>query len=307
MGLNFLACMLSCLVVSDSLWQHGPTRLCCPWNFPGKNTGVGCHFLLQGIFLTQGSNSHLLHLLHWQADSLPLLPPGKPTFLGGGLMPSSMPTVAMRILRDGAWLLDLTDGSWVPRPRPRIPMQSVAEAQAVWWKMVVKALYKSTLFFFFCSSNAKIWQERGHFHWFLAHSEILEVSGEAVVGKFTAQLCWPSKFRWESKYIIGSWVFSFFAGEQTSYERGSENSSKYVHDDVLTFWEKRLLGKKQSSRFQNFLFAFPGLLLPETKKQVEKQWFKHNSGRYKSILVQFFCIMSGIFGDINSLFTTLYK
>ena len=35
-----------------------------------KNTGVGCHFLLQGIFLTQVSNSHLLCLLHWQAGSL---------------------------------------------------------------------------------------------------------------------------------------------------------------------------------------------------------------------------------------------
>ena len=46
--------------------------------FPGKNIGVGCHFLLQGIFLTQGSNLHLLHLLHWQLDSLPLEPPGKP-------------------------------------------------------------------------------------------------------------------------------------------------------------------------------------------------------------------------------------
>ena len=40
-----------------------------------KNTGVGCHFLLQRIFLTQGSNSILLHLLHWQMDSLPLAPP----------------------------------------------------------------------------------------------------------------------------------------------------------------------------------------------------------------------------------------
>ena len=40
--------------------------------FPGKNTGVGCHFLLQGIFPTQGLNPHLLCLLHWQADSLPL-------------------------------------------------------------------------------------------------------------------------------------------------------------------------------------------------------------------------------------------
>ena len=45
--------------------------------FPGKNAGVGCHFLLQGIFVTQGWNPCLLHLLHWQADSLPLVPPGK--------------------------------------------------------------------------------------------------------------------------------------------------------------------------------------------------------------------------------------
>ena len=36
----------------------------CLWNSPGKNTGVGCHFLLQGIFLTQGSNLNLLRLLH---------------------------------------------------------------------------------------------------------------------------------------------------------------------------------------------------------------------------------------------------
>ena len=39
---------------------------------PGKNTGVGCYAFLQGIFLTQGSNPSLLHLLHWQMDSLPL-------------------------------------------------------------------------------------------------------------------------------------------------------------------------------------------------------------------------------------------
>ena len=40
--------------------------------FPDKNTGAGCRFLFQGIFLTQGSNPYLLCLLHWQADSLPL-------------------------------------------------------------------------------------------------------------------------------------------------------------------------------------------------------------------------------------------
>ena len=41
-----------------------------PWGFPGKNTGVGCHFLLQETFPTQGSNTHHLHLLQWQVDSL---------------------------------------------------------------------------------------------------------------------------------------------------------------------------------------------------------------------------------------------
>ena len=53
---------------------HGlqPARLLCLWNFPGKNTTVGGCFLLQGIFLTQGSNPCFLHLLQCQVDSLPL-------------------------------------------------------------------------------------------------------------------------------------------------------------------------------------------------------------------------------------------
>ena len=41
-------------------------------NFAGNNTGMSCHFLLQGIFLIHRSNPHLLHLPHWQEDSLPL-------------------------------------------------------------------------------------------------------------------------------------------------------------------------------------------------------------------------------------------
>ena len=67
-------------VVSDCVGLHGlqPTRLLCPWNSPGKNTGLGCHTLLHGIIPTQGSNTHLLHLLSWQVDSLPLAPLGKP-------------------------------------------------------------------------------------------------------------------------------------------------------------------------------------------------------------------------------------
>ena len=54
---------VSHLVMSYSLWPHWlePTRLLCPWHSPGKNTGVGSHFLLQGIFPTQGSNPGFPH------------------------------------------------------------------------------------------------------------------------------------------------------------------------------------------------------------------------------------------------------
>ena len=69
-------CVCVCVysVVSDSLWPHElwPARLFCPWDFPGKNTGMGCHFLLQEIFQIQRLNPHLLCLLQWQADSSPL-------------------------------------------------------------------------------------------------------------------------------------------------------------------------------------------------------------------------------------------
>ena len=68
-----------CSMVSDSSRSYGlkPTRLLCPWDFPGKNTGVGCHFLPQGIFPLQVSYPHVLH---WQLDSLSLEPLGKPIF-----------------------------------------------------------------------------------------------------------------------------------------------------------------------------------------------------------------------------------
>ena len=57
-------------VVSDSMRPYGvwPARFLCPWNSPGKNTGVGCHVLLQGIFQTQGLNPNLLWFLHWRQN-----------------------------------------------------------------------------------------------------------------------------------------------------------------------------------------------------------------------------------------------
>ena len=79
-----IAGSLVCMLVRDRFLQscptlfrpHGlqPTRLLHPWDFPGKNTVMGCHFFLQGIFPTQGLNSGLLHcrqilycLSHWRS------------------------------------------------------------------------------------------------------------------------------------------------------------------------------------------------------------------------------------------------
>ena len=61
--IQLCAILLDCSLPSSSV--HGILQ---------KNTGVGCHFLLQGIFQTQGSNPCLLCLLHWQVGSLPLVP-----------------------------------------------------------------------------------------------------------------------------------------------------------------------------------------------------------------------------------------
>ena len=105
---------MPCLVIQSCQTLQGlqPARLLCPWNSPGKNTRVGCHALLQGIFPNQGSNPGLLYclshqgsprILEWvaipssrgfpipgikprsptiQADSLPSESPGKPMNTG---------------------------------------------------------------------------------------------------------------------------------------------------------------------------------------------------------------------------------
>ena len=70
-------CVCVCSVVSDSLGLYGLQPP--PGNSPGNNTGVGCHFLLQGIFPAQGSNPGRLQLLHWQTDGFfTPVPSGKP-------------------------------------------------------------------------------------------------------------------------------------------------------------------------------------------------------------------------------------
>ena len=79
----FQAVLLFYIFMCNS--EHKSTKLyrrqspLCPWDSPGKNTGVGSHALLQGILLTQGWNPDLLS----QADSLPLSHQGSPYLMGG--------------------------------------------------------------------------------------------------------------------------------------------------------------------------------------------------------------------------------
>ena len=65
-------CAQLCLTLCD---PTDSARLLCPWDFPGKKTGVGCHFLFQGIFLIKAVEPGPPAL---QADSLPSEPLGKP-------------------------------------------------------------------------------------------------------------------------------------------------------------------------------------------------------------------------------------
>ena len=76
MNYGVFTCVLSCVCLVVTPWTVA-LQAPHPWDYPGKNTGVGCCSLLHGIFPTQGSN---LCLLHWQVDSSPLSHLGSPVF-----------------------------------------------------------------------------------------------------------------------------------------------------------------------------------------------------------------------------------
>ena len=75
----------------ETLWTI-PTGLLCPWDFPGKNTGVSCHFFIQGISLTQGLNPCLLHLLALAGRFFNTEPLGSPSSLCCCSVTKSWPT-----------------------------------------------------------------------------------------------------------------------------------------------------------------------------------------------------------------------
>ena len=68
--------VLSCVQLFVTLWTVAHQAL-CPWDSPGKNTGVGFYFLLWAIFPSRDWTC-VFCLLHWQVGSLPLAPPGNP-------------------------------------------------------------------------------------------------------------------------------------------------------------------------------------------------------------------------------------
>ena len=86
--------------------RHAPLSV----DSPGKSTGVGCHFLLQGIFPTRGSNPCLLCLLYWQAGSLPLSYRGSPLpnilFINGCIVDRSEDTATLRTHCQNRWKCD---------------------------------------------------------------------------------------------------------------------------------------------------------------------------------------------------------
>ena len=97
------SCVSVCSFMSDSLRPRGlyPTRLLRPWDAPGKNTGVGCHFHLQGIFSAQRLKPSLLLLLHWQTDFFFLAPevPASQVLFGGKMRTSAWETASRIALR----------------------------------------------------------------------------------------------------------------------------------------------------------------------------------------------------------------
>ena len=80
----------SCPTLCDAM-DCSPPGSSVHGDSPGKNTRVGCHALFQGIFPTQGSNPHLLCLLHWQSGSFPLVPLGSPLLIGTSAVCSQFP------------------------------------------------------------------------------------------------------------------------------------------------------------------------------------------------------------------------
>ena len=94
-------CVLNCVWLLATPWTVA-LRVPLSMEFSRQEYWNECHFLLQGIFLTQGSNPHLLHLLHWWVNSLPL------SHLGSPKAALSLPNSQGQLFMPEWWLLSLS-------------------------------------------------------------------------------------------------------------------------------------------------------------------------------------------------------
>ena len=133
-----------------------PARLLCPWNFPGMNTGVGCHFLLQGIFPTPGSNLCLLCLLHWKTDSLPLVTPGKPQ---GSRCRYLNRMIEIEVRHE---LLGFPDGTSGKEPTCQCRRHKRCKFNPWVWKMPWRRAWQPTWVFLPGESHRGVWQATVH-------------------------------------------------------------------------------------------------------------------------------------------------
>ena len=119
----FFFFLLLCSVAQScpTLWLRGQqhTKLLCPWNFPCKNTGVGCNFILQRIFPTQISDLCLLCLLHWQVVSLPLV------------LPFSSVQFSRTVMSNSLWPHELQHAR-PPHPSPTPGVHSDSHPSSQW-------------------------------------------------------------------------------------------------------------------------------------------------------------------------------
>ena len=115
----------SCLTLHD-LMEVYPARFLCPWESPGKNTGVGCCALLQGTFPTHGLYLRHLCLLRWQVGSLPLAPLVKPNiYAGPPQFILSMEEKSVTSTCTWACRVSLKGWEWRPSPGSLAPLINI--------------------------------------------------------------------------------------------------------------------------------------------------------------------------------------
>jgi len=124
--------------MSDSVRPHGPqpTRLFHPWDSPGKNTGVGCHFLLQCMKVK--SESEVAQSCPTLSDPMDCSPPGSPVHgifqarvLEWGAIAFSAAAAAAKSLQSCPTLCDPIDSS-----PPGSPIPGIFQARTLEWVAV---------------------------------------------------------------------------------------------------------------------------------------------------------------------------